>query len=272
MPPGGRADQYLRDIGVLDLSPKTSIIDPGYDSVTAAAHVAQSARYMDSYKLSMSCWMLADADATERKVRAAHAASVPVVTGGGPFEIAVARNRLDDYLDLCAEVGADRIEAGAGFTDMTLDPVEVVGRAQRRGLEVQFELGRKHDGPLDRAAMDDMLAYGRSWLDAGAHFLIIEARESAQAVGLFNEQGELDTSLADRFVAEFGHESVSFEAPTKTSQFAFLRHFGCEVKLCNVRLEELLRVEIYRRGLHSDSFGVAGLDCSLEHRLVPARG
>jgi phosphosulfolactate synthase len=26
------------------------------------------------------------------------------------------------------------------------------------------------------------------------------------------------------------------------------------VRLCNVRLEELLRVEIYRRGLHSDSF------------------
>src|SRR2546430_6295546 len=29
---------------------------------------------------------------------------------------------------------------------------------------------------------------------------------------------------------------------------------GREVHLCNVRLEELLRVEIYRRGLHSDAF------------------
>jgi len=27
------------------------------------------------------------------------------------------------------------------------------------------------------------------------------------------------------------------------------------VRLSNVRLEELLRVEIYRRGLHSDAFG-----------------
>jgi phosphosulfolactate synthase len=33
-----------------------------------------------------------------------------------------------------------------------------------------------------------------------------------------------------------------------------LDHFGREVHLCNVRLEELLRVEIYRRGLHSDAF------------------
>jgi phosphosulfolactate synthase len=38
-----------------------------------------------------------------------------------------------------------------------------------------------------------------------------------------------------------------------------LEHFGREVHLCNVRLEEILRVEIYRRGLHSDAFGKANL-------------
>ena len=58
-----------------------------------------------------------------------------------------------------------------------------------------------------------------------------------------------------RFVSMFGFETVMFEAPNKPSQFALLNHFGREVHLCNVRLEELLRVEIYRRGLHSDAFG-----------------
>ena len=47
---------------------------------------------------------------------------------------------------------------------------------------------------------------------------------------------------------------VLFEAPNKPSQFALLDHFGPVVHLCNVRLEEMLRVEIYRRGLHSDAF------------------
>ncbi len=50
-----------------------------------------------------------------------------------------------------------------------------------------------------------------------------------------------------------------FEAPIKSSQFAFLDHFGPRVKLCNVRLEEVLRVEIYRRGLHSDAFAKENL-------------
>ena len=49
-------------------------------------------------------------------------------------------------------------------------------------------------------------------------------------------------------------DTVTFEAPNKPSQFALLDHFGCQVRLSNVRLEELLRVEIYRRGLHSDAF------------------
>jgi phosphosulfolactate synthase len=50
-----------------------------------------------------------------------------------------------------------------------------------------------------------------------------------------------------------------FEAPNKPSQFALLNHLGREVHLCNVRLEELLRVEIYRRGLHSDAFAKENL-------------
>jgi phosphosulfolactate synthase len=37
------------------------------------------------------------------------------------------------------------------------------------------------------------------------------------------------------------------------------------VRLCNVRLEELLRVEIYRRGLHSDAFGKENLRPRREH-------
>jgi phosphosulfolactate synthase len=57
-----------------------------------------------------------------------------------------------------------------------------------------------------------------------------------------------------------------FEAPTKPNQFALLRHFGDQVALSNVRLEELLRVEIFRRGLHSDAFDAE----AFRRRLAPA--
>jgi phosphosulfolactate synthase len=89
--------------------------------------------------------------------------------------------------------------------------------------------------------------------------LVVEARESAAGVGTFGNDGSLNTEFADRFVHEFGFDALMFEAPNKPSQFAFLSHFGPQVQLCNIRLEEVLRVEIFRRGLHSDAFELPNL-------------
>ena len=89
---------------------------------------------------------------------------------------------------------------------------------------------------------------------------------------LFDDTGAFNGALADRFAGEFGLDVVTYEAPTKPSQFALLDHFGPVVRLCNVRLEELLRVEIYRRGLHSDAFSHENLRPPRPPTPVPLRG
>lgn len=248
------SEEYLVALGVPPLPPRTEPFDPGYDPVTFAAHMGQSAHLIEICKLSMATWIVARTKATVRKIEAAHAQGIPCVTGGGPFEIAEANGVLDRYLELCAGIGFDRIEAGRGFTDHDLDPVVVVRRANLLGMEVQFELGSKHGGAFDQDVTGALVDEGTRWLEAGAVQLVIEARENAQSVGLFDSNGTLDSALAERFVEAFGFGRVVFEAPNKSSQFALLDQFGPEVHLSNVRLEELLRVEIYRRGLHSDAF------------------
>jgi phosphosulfolactate synthase len=251
---GIHTSDYLKRIGVPDLAAATSPFDPGYDPSTLASHLQQSAHLMATLKISMACWMIANESATRMKIAIARAHGVPTVTGGGPFEIAVAQGELAAYLDLCADVGVTRIECGQGFTDSDLHPREIVAAAQSRGLDVQMELGKKHDGGFSDGTLAAWIDQGKEWLDAGAVQLVVEARESAQGVGLFDQDGNLNTAYADRFVYAFGFDTVMFEAPNKPSQFALLNHLGRDVHLCNVRLEELLRVEIYRRGLHSDAF------------------
>jgi phosphosulfolactate synthase len=214
----------------------------------------------------MACWLVADEISSRRKIAAAKAHGVPTVTGGGPFEIAVAQGQLDAYLDLCADMGVTRIECGEGFTDLNLEPQEVVRKITRRGLEAQFELGKKHTGAFTDDTVAELIDQGNRWLDAGVRHLVVEARESAQGVGLFDDAGRFNASYADCFAKAFGFDLVTFEAPNKPSQFALLNHFGNCVQLCNVRLEELLRVEIYRRGLHSDAFGMDNL-----RPAIPAR-
>jgi phosphosulfolactate synthase len=81
-------------------------------------------------------------------VTAAREQGVSTVTGGGPFEIAAAHGELPAYLDLCADIGVSGIECGEGFTDLPLGAEDIVRMAHERGLEVQFELGKKHGGRL----------------------------------------------------------------------------------------------------------------------------
>src|SRR5215471_17328014 len=136
--------EYLRLIGVAELPPLTSPFDPGYDPVTLESHLDQSAHLMATLKISMACWQVAVEAATRRKIAAARAHNVPTVTGGGPFEVAVAQGQLEAYLDLCAGLGIRRIECGEGFTELTLEPRAIVKMAHERGLEVQYEMGKKH--------------------------------------------------------------------------------------------------------------------------------
>ncbi len=260
--------EYLRLIGVPELPPLTSPFDPGYDPVTLESHLDQSAHLMTSLKISMACWQIANEAATRRKIAAARAHKVPTVTGGGPFEVAVAQGQLEAYLDLCADLGVTCIECGEGFTELTLKPPAIVQMIHERGLKVQYEMGKKHEGPFTEDSLNEAIARGHRWLDAGAIYLVVEARESARGVGMFGSDGSLNAAYADRFAEEFGLEVAIFEAPNKPSQFAFLEHFGPGVHLCNVRLEELLRVEIFRRGLHSDAFALPNLRPARPNRMM----
>ncbi|MEO7022094.1 MAG: phosphosulfolactate synthase [Ktedonobacteraceae bacterium] len=251
--------EYLRLIGVPELPPSISPFDPGYDPVTLESHLDQSAHLMASLKISMACWQIANEESTRKKIAAARAHNVPAVTGGGPFEVAVAQGQLDAYLDLCAGLGITRIECGEGFTELSQQPQTIMQMARARGLDVQYEMGKKHEGPFTEESLNEAIARGQRWLDAGAVQLVVEARENAAGVGAFADDGSLNAAVADRFAEAFGLEIAIFEAPNKSSQFAFLKHFGPRVHLCNVRLEEVLRVEIFRRGLHSDAFEIPKL-------------
>jgi phosphosulfolactate synthase len=251
---GSATARYLERIGVRSSPRATCPFDPGYDLATLEGHMQQSGHLMGTVKISMACWMVADEGVSRRKIAAVTKLGIPAVAGGGPFEVAVAQGALPEYLDLCADMGITRIECGEGFTELGLEPEAIAEQAGGRGLEVEFELGEKHGGRFTDEATRELIEDGKRWLGAGAVRLVVEARESAEDVGLFSAPGEFDARQADRLAEAFGLEQLLFEAPNKSSQFALIDHFGPTVQLGNVRLEEVLRVEIYRRGLHSDAF------------------
>src|SRR3974377_748209 len=173
-----RTWDYLKLIGASEMPPRTSPFDPGYDPVTLESHLEQSCHLISVLKISMACWQIANEMATRKKVDAARRYGVPTCTGGGPFDVAASFRKLTEFLDLCAGVGFTRIEAGEGFTETNLKPLEVVQKASERGLEVQFEVGKKHGGTFSSDIVGELMDQGKRWLDAGAKQIVVEARES----------------------------------------------------------------------------------------------
>jgi phosphosulfolactate synthase len=81
---------FLRSIGVSAHSAATIAFDPGYDPLTLESHLKQSGHFLSGVKLSMATWQLAAEDALRSKVLAARSSNVPLIAGGGAFEVAIA--------------------------------------------------------------------------------------------------------------------------------------------------------------------------------------
>jgi phosphosulfolactate synthase len=61
------------------------------------------------------------------------------------------------------------------------------------------------------------------------------------------------TGLIDEIAHEVALADLIFEAPTKSSQAWFVKHFGPNVNLGNIPPEEVIPLETLRLGLRGDT-------------------
>jgi phosphosulfolactate synthase len=110
----------------------------------------------------------------------------------------------------------------------------------------------------------------REELDVGAWKVIAEGREGGTA-GIYRPTGELRTGLVDEIEHSLSFHDVIWEAPTKTSQAWFVKHFGPEVNLGNIPPDEVIPLETLRLGLRGDTLKEVLLgSASLEEQPAPA--
>jgi phosphosulfolactate synthase len=61
------------------------------------------------------------------------------------------------------------------------------------------------------------------------------------------------TGLVDEIAHEVAISSLIFEAPTKSAQAWFVRHYGSSVNLGNIPTDEVIALETLRLGLRADT-------------------
>src|SRR4051812_15097847 len=93
--------EYLSKIGVQDTTPLLIPFDPGYDPNTFSGYIEQSNHLMKCFKISMATWMVCDIVSLQKKMSILKKYNIPIIAGGGPFEIANARGVVEDYFHLC---------------------------------------------------------------------------------------------------------------------------------------------------------------------------
>jgi len=93
----------------------------------------------------------------------------------------------------------------------------------------------------------------KSELEAGSVKVIAEARESG-TIGIFNDDGSINKPVVDAISSHVKLENVIWEAPMKSQQAWFIKHFGPNVNLGNIPPEEIIPLESLRVGLRGDTF------------------
>ena len=174
----------------------------------------------------------------------------PVVIGGTFFEVVYAKDKLDEYKRWLEELGLTHVEISDGTVDIPRErKLELIAEFAR-DFTVLSEVGSK-DSSVEYTA-DEWTTWLREELEAGAWKVITEAREGGTA-GIFDSGGGMRTGLIGDIAAAVELQNLIFEAPTKSAQAWFVKHFGPEVNLGNIPPEDVIPLETLRLGLRGDT-------------------
>src|ERR671925_626540 len=183
----------------------------------------------------------------------------PVVIGGTFLEAVIAQDKIDDYKSWVTKLGLTHVEISDGVIDLPRERKLELIADFARDFTVLSEVGSK-DAEVNIAPYL-WVEWIKEELEAGAWKVITEGREGGTA-GIFRADGEMRTGLLEEIVHEIALDELIFEAPTKSSQAWFVKHFGPEVNLGNIPPEEVIPLETLRLGLRADTINEVLLDGS----------
>jgi len=186
----------------------------------------------------------------EKKVALYRHFETPIVCGGTLFEAVYARGKMDEYKQWLTDQRFSHVEISDGTLDIPRERKLELIADFARDFVVLSEVGSKDAEQI--FAPYQWVEWIKEELEAGAWKVITEGREGGSA-GIYRPTGEMRTGLVDEIAHEIPVGDLIFEAPSKSSQAWFVKHFGPNVNLGNIPPEEVIPLETLRLGLRADT-------------------
>ncbi|MGE5420926.1 MAG: phosphosulfolactate synthase [Chloroflexota bacterium] len=230
-------------------SGQTMVMDKGLSIREAEDFMSVGSTYTDFVKLGFGTSLITPG--LEKKLDIYRKAGVTPYYGGTLFEAFIVRDMFDAFTDLLDETGIEMVEVSDGSYDFDRNrKLDYISRLAKK-YTVVSEVGSKKKDVI--YSPEQWVAMMKEELQAGSVKVIAEARESG-TTGIYNDDGSINNIIIGAISENVRLENVIWEAPLKSQQAWFIKHFGSEVNLGNIPPNEIIPLESLRLGLRGDTF------------------
>lgn len=227
----------------------TMVMDKGLSVREAEDFMSVGSEYTDFVKLGFGTSLITPG--FEKKIQIYKKAGVVPYFGGTLFEAFIVRNMFNEFVEFLNKNEVDLVEVSDGSFDIDHNQkLDYISRLAKRGTVIS-EVGSKKKDVV--YSPEEWVSMMKSELNAGSVKVIAEARESG-TTGIYNEDGSINDEIISGISEHVKLENVIWEAPLKSQQAWFIKHFGANVNLGNIAPNEIIPLETLRLGLRGDTF------------------
>lgn len=227
----------------------TMVMDKGLSVREAEDFMSVGSEYTDYVKLGFGTSLITPG--FEKKISIYKKAGAIPYFGGTLFEAFIVRNMFKEFVELLDKHEIDLVEVSDGSYDIDHNlKLDYISKLAKRGTVIS-EVGSKKKDVV--YSPEQWVAMMKSELNAGSVKVIAEARESG-TTGIYNEDGSINSKIISGISEHVKLENVIWEAPLKSQQAWFIKHFGANVNLGNIAPNEIISLETLRLGLRGDTF------------------
>jgi phosphosulfolactate synthase len=227
----------------------TMVMDKGIGMNQAEDLVETAGNLIDLLKLGFGTSYINQN--VKKKIALYKKQGIRVYPGGTLFEAFAIRNQFDDFRRFLDKLGFDAVEISDGSMEMDHDKKCEYIYALSKDFMVVSEVGSKIAGL--EIPISQWVSQMEAELKAGSFKVIAEARESG-TVGIYDKHGEANFELISEISKHLPLDNILWEAPQKSQQVWFIKHFGANVNLGNIAPAEIIPLETLRLGLRGDTF------------------
>jgi phosphosulfolactate synthase len=227
----------------------TMVMDKGLSVREAEDFMSVGSDYTDFVKLGFGTSLITPG--LSEKIKVYKKAGCIPYFGGTLFEAFVIRDMFKEFVKFLDEYDIDMVEISDGSYDLEhKKKLEYIKILAARGTVISEVGSKKKDVIYTPEEWVEMM---KSELNSGSVKVIAEARESG-TIGIYNDDGSVNTGLIQEIAKHVRLENVIWEAPLKSQQAWFIKHFGSNVNLGNIPPNEIIPLESLRLGLRGDTF------------------